>query len=251
MKLRSRTRRRLKWAGIAAGLGAMIALVAVVASSAFADRTPPPVPEKVASYYATPPPPRAVKVISSLGDSYTGGSSMGGYKFKNWTQVAAGMLTTEEVEVASSNTGFGGSGYVKRGPTEKVIGEGVTEAFNDKTDVAVLFGSINDQFQDLALVGPAADKAMTATKKSFPKAKLVIIGPAWMRADVPAEIYEIRDVMSGLAKKHGATFIDPLAERWFFDNPELIGEDKTHPTDAGHAYMAEKIAPRLKPLLAG
>ena len=27
--------------------------------------------------------------------------------------------------------------------------------------------------------------------------------------------------------------------------PELIGGDGVHPTDAGHAYMADKIAPLI------
>lgn len=223
---------------------------AVIALSGCGLQESPPVSEKVAQYYSNPPAPPETRVISALGDSYTGGSSMGGYKYANWTQILSGLLSTDDVKVAAANTGFGGSGYVRRGPTEKVIGEGVASAFNDKTDVAVLFGSINDQFQDIAAVGAASDKAMAATKKAYPRAKLVVIGPAWMTSAVPGEISDIRDVLAVLARKHGATFIDPLAEKWFFDRPELIGEDKTHPTDAGHVYMAEKIAPHVKPLLA-
>ena len=43
----------------------------------------------------------------------------------------------------------------------------------------------------------------------------------------------------------GATWIDPIAERWFVGRPDLIGADGVHPTDAGHAYMADKIAPLI------
>ncbi|MDT4998170.1 MAG: hypothetical protein QOK12_275, partial [Mycobacterium sp.] len=43
----------------------------------------------------------------------------------------------------------------------------------------------------------------------------------------------------------GATWIDPIAERWFVGRPDLIGADGVHPTDAGHAYMAGKIAPLI------
>ena len=54
-----------------------------------------------------------------------------------------------------------------------------------------------------------------------------------------------RDILRDQARQVGATFVDPIAERWFFDNPELIGADGIHPTDAGHAYMADKIAPLI------
>ena len=49
----------------------------------------------------------------------------------------------------------------------------------------------------------------------------------------------------------GATFVDPIAERWFVDRPDLIGRDGVHPTDAGHAYMADKIAPLIGAELPG
>ncbi len=47
----------------------------------------------------------------------------------------------------------------------------------------------------------------------------------------------------------GATFVDPIAARWFVDRPGLIGADGVHPTDAGHAYMAEKLAPLISAAL--
>jgi phospholipase/lecithinase/hemolysin len=40
--------------------------------------------------------------------------------------------------------------------------------------------------------------------------------------------------------------VDPLTERWFVGRPDLIGADGVHPTDAGHAYMADKIAPLIR-----
>ncbi|HEX3545697.1 MAG TPA: SGNH/GDSL hydrolase family protein, partial [Mycobacterium sp.] len=43
----------------------------------------------------------------------------------------------------------------------------------------------------------------------------------------------------------GAVFIDPIAAGWFVGRPGLIGADGVHPTDAGHALMAEKIAPLI------
>jgi lysophospholipase L1-like esterase len=60
----------------------------------------------------------------------------------------------------------------------------------------------------------------------------------------------IRDALKYQAGVAGATFIDPIAQGWFVGRPELIGKDGVHPTDAGHAYMAEKIAPLIGAQLA-
>ncbi|MEN0140388.1 MAG: SGNH/GDSL hydrolase family protein, partial [Rhodococcus sp. (in: high G+C Gram-positive bacteria)] len=38
---------------------------------------------------------------------------------------------------------------------------------------------------------------------------------------------------------------DPIAAGWFVDRPDLIGRDGVHPTNAGHVYMADKIAPLI------
>ncbi|MGH3644916.1 MAG: Rv0518 family GDSL lipase, partial [Mycobacterium sp.] len=67
----------------------------------------------------------------------------------------------------------------------------------------------------------------------------------WPTADVPPAILQIRDILSFQAMLAGATFVDPIAQRWFVDRPDLIGQDGVHPTDAGHAYMADKIAPLI------
>lgn len=42
-----------------------------------------------------------------------------------------------------------------------------------------------------------------------------------------------------------ATFVDPITEGWFTDQPGLIGADGITPTAAGHSYLAAKIAPLI------
>ncbi len=58
-------------------------------------------------------------------------------------------------------------------------------------------------------------------------------------------ILQIRDALATVARASGATFVDPLAERWFVDRPDLIAVDGVHPNDAGHAYLAQRIAPLI------
>ena len=75
--------------------------------------------------------------------------------------------------------------------------------------------------------------------------EIVVIGPVWTDPDPPPDVLQTRDVIQTEAGSKGAIFVDPIAEGWFRDNPDLIGSDGVHPTDAGHAYMADKIAPLI------
>ena len=55
-----------------------------------------------------------------------------------------------------------------------------------------------------------------------------------------ADVYEVLEIHKV------EEFVDPLAEGWFVGRPDLIGADGVHPNDAGHAYLAEKIAPLIR-----
>ncbi len=77
-----------------------------------------------------------------------------------------------------------------------------------------------------------------------------MIGPPWPTANPPEGVLRIRDALHYQAGIAGAVFVDPIAERWFVGQPELIGADGVHPTDAGHAYMADKIAPLIERAIA-
>ena len=78
-----------------------------------------------------------------------------------------------------------------------------------------------------------------------PDARVLVIGPPWPTATPPQAVLNIRNSLRSQAAAIGATFVDPIAENWFVGRPDLIGHDGVHPTDAGHAYMAEKIAPLI------
>jgi GDSL-like Lipase/Acylhydrolase family len=82
-------------------------------------------------------------------------------------------------------------------------------------------------------------------KALAPHAKLLVIGPTWPTPDPPPELVGVRDILRDQASAAGAVFVDPLAEHWIADEPQLIGGDGTHPTDEGHKYLAKKIAPLI------
>ena len=111
--------------------------------------------------------------------------------------------------------------------------------------LVVFFGSRNDQGVDPTQLSVLAYGTFQLARRTAPSAKFLVIGPPWPTADPPDPVLRIRDALKYQAGVAGATFIDPIAQGWFVGRPELIGKDGVHPTDAGHAYMAEKIAPLI------
>jgi lysophospholipase L1-like esterase len=114
----------------------------------------------------------------------------------------------------------------------------------------VYFGSRNDQGVDPTQLSILAYGTFQLARRSAPSARFLVIGPPWPTADPPQQVLQIRDALKYQAGVAGATFIDPIAAGWFVGRPDLIGKDGVHPTDAGHAYMAQKIAPLIDAQLA-
>jgi len=83
-------------------------------------------------------------------------------------------------------------------------------------------------------------------RRVAPSARFLVIGPPWPTDNPPADVLALRDSLRNQAVAVGAVFIDPLVEGWFVGRPDLIGSDGVHPNDAGHAYLAAKIAPLIR-----
>lgn len=183
--------------------------------------------------------------VAVVGDSYTTGSTEGGNGVRGWPALTWRTLARQGLDVAPSVAAEGRAGYVVRGYQGNVFGDLTPRAVRADDVLVVFFGSRNDQPADpLALAGMSQD-AFALARRLAPRAKLLVIGPPWPTADVPPAVLQIRDVLRITASIAGATFVDPIAEGWFVGRPELIGVDGVHPTDAGHAYLAERIAPLI------
>ncbi|HET7740707.1 MAG TPA: GDSL lipase [Mycobacterium sp.] len=183
--------------------------------------------------------------VAVVGDSYTTGSTEGGNGAQGWTALTWQKLARRGQDVDPNVAAEGRAGYVVRGYNGNVFGDLTPRAVTANDVLVVFFGSRNDQGADpLALAGMTQD-AFAQAHRIAPRANLLVIGPPWPTADVPQAVLQIRDVLRFTASMAGATFIDPIAEQWFVGRPDLIGADGVHPNDAGHAYMAERIAPLI------
>lgn len=188
--------------------------------------------------------------IAVIGDSYTTGTDEGGQGPQSWTSRAWLLLAGQGARVDPDVAAEGGAGYGIRGNHGNLFEDLTIRAVNRDDVLVVFFGSRNDQPVDMQKYPVLVGETFQVARRVAPKARFLVIGPPWPTADPPPVVLAQRDSLRAQAKAVGAIFIDPLAEGWFVGHPELIGADGVHPTDAGHLYLAEKIAPLIRSQLA-
>lgn len=188
--------------------------------------------------------------VAVVGDSYTTGTGEGGEGPRSWTARAWQMLAQGGERIAPDVAAERGAGYVVRGDHGSVFEDLTARAVKPDDALVVLFGSRNDQGVDPRLLTERVRTTYDLARRLAPSAKLLVIGPPWPTADVPPAMLQIRNVLGAAAAAAGAAFVDPIAERWFVDRPDLIGADGVHPTDAGHHYMADMIAALIQAQLS-
>lgn len=188
--------------------------------------------------------------IAVIGDSYTTGGDLGGLGSNGWAARAWQLLARQGLPVTANVAAEGGAGYGTRGNRGSVFEDLTADAVKPDDALVVFFGSRNDQGVDPTQLSVLAYGTYQLARRTAPSAKFLVIGPPWPTADPPDTVLRIRDALKYQAGVAGATFIDPIAAGWFVGRPELIGKDGVHPTDAGHAYMAAKIAPLIGAQLA-
>nr|WP_236147657.1 GDSL lipase [Mycolicibacterium sp. CH28] len=184
--------------------------------------------------------------IAVIGDSYTTGTDEGGQGTQSWTTQAWRMLANQGVKIDADVAAEGGAGYGIRGNRGNVFEDLTVRAVNRDDVLVVFFGSRNDQPVDLQKYPVMVNETFQIARRVAPQAKFLVIGPPWPTADPPPTVLDLRDDLSAQAAMANAVFIDPIAEGWFVGRPDLIGPDGVHPTDQGHRYMAEKIAPLIR-----
>ena len=184
--------------------------------------------------------------VAVVGDSYTTGTDEGGLGPRAWTDLAWHTLASRGVRVAADVAAEGRAGYGVRGDHGSIFQDLTGRAVKPADGLVVFFGSRNDEGVDPGLLAGKARDTFDLARALAPSARFLVIGPPWPTADVPWQVLEVRDVLNGAARAAGATFIDPIGDRWFVDRPDLIGPDGVHPNDAGHQYLADKIAPLIR-----
>jgi lysophospholipase L1-like esterase len=183
--------------------------------------------------------------VAIIGDSYTGGSPSGGKGGFSWPNLAVEQIRGQGIDIDVVIGCEGGSGYVKRGNNEgRVFEDLVGEVVRTSDQLVVIFGSSNDARVPSDELVTAVHRTLGSVRAAAPNAALLIIGPAYVKSPNPGML-RARDAVKNEAESVGATFIDTFADEWFVGRSDLIGADGSHPNDAGHEYMADRIAPLI------
>jgi lysophospholipase L1-like esterase len=181
--------------------------------------------------------------VAVVGDSYTSGSDEGGEGPNGWPALVRKTLDEHNLHLSIRVGAEGGSSYVEKGTGGGVFGDQVSGVVGIASDLVVFFGGRNDGPAPPDVLAAAVHDDFAKAKSYAPHAKLLVIGPLWPAPGPPVEILRVRDIVRDQALAVGAVFVDPLAEHWFADAPQLIGADGIHPTNEGHKYLAQRIAP--------
>ena len=230
-----------------AGIGALI-LAAVVLFGALAvahARHEQPMPTVSQAPLGNQKP----KKVVAIGDSSTESTAFGDAGANSWNQVVVRQLRKRGVNINAESSGEAGSGYVARGIRGTNFGEEARRLLEPDDDLVIIFGGSGESLETPESMEAAVSDTFLLVRKASPRAKLIVAGPASPVADPAPGVTRVRDIVRDEAAKIDATFVDPIADRWYVDNPALIREDGS-PTDAGHAYIAERLLPVIQRVLA-
>lgn len=184
-----------------------------------------------------------------FGDSWTYGSAA------SEPTLGYAYLLPDLLDGETTVDGLRGSGYLRPGIDGPSFGERI--AALDPTldpDLVIIQGSINDRAQGAEGYREAVTAAWDALAAVYQEAAIVVLGPAPHELPVDAGTVRIDRDLTALASARGWWYISPLQEQWITEQNYLdviaVDPGNQHPSDAGHRYLAEKVAAALGELAA-
>jgi len=176
-----------------------------------------------------------------FGDSWTWGEAAPprqGYAYviadlTGWTTIVDGVR---------------GSGYLRPGKGGGEFGERIAALDPSlDPDLVIVQGSINDRALHSQGYREAVTAAWDLLTAIYPKARIVILGPAPHVLPLEASLSAVDADLADLAALRGWWYISPVAEQWITDANYLDVIDtseagRDHPSIDGHRYLAERLA---------
>jgi len=149
-----------------------------------------------------------------------------------------------------------GSGYTVVGPAAdaKDLPGHAEEVLGDAS-IVVIFGGRNDMHnaERVDEIEAQAARTIRIVGERAPRAQVLVVGPPWINPWPSKEILRVRDRVRAATEDADVGWLDPIADGWFAEEDQLvdgrsrlIAEDRIHPTDEGHAYLAQKLMPHIE-----
>ena len=204
--------------------------------------------------------------IAVIGDSFTEGTGASA-PFTGFGERLGQYLGSRNVNMS----GWGGTGYLNDvGGTKETFRTRVTKDIIDAApDIVLVAGGINDQTAYVeATFETEADLLFDAIMTGLPDCALIVVGPWWPNGSPVANNIKVRDSIREKSLPYARLFIDNLGgtipytgtEADYKDTGWMTGtgyvtaiandgnadfytsSDGTHPTQAGHDYLALRLA---------
>jgi lysophospholipase L1-like esterase len=163
-------------------------------------------------------------------------------------------LLAGKLDVQTIVEGVRGSGYLRPGIDGPDYGTRI-ENLDPTLDPSVIIveGSINDRHLYPTGYRAAVTSAWDALHAKYPKAQIVILGPAPQVLPVETSTAEIDGTLRELAAARKWIYISPIAEQWitpsnYRDVIDTSATARDHPSTAGHEYLAKRLADDIRSL---
>lgn len=163
-------------------------------------------------------------------------------------------------------SGSGGTGYLAvpediDPPRKTFRARAATDIIAHDPNIVIICGGYNDALLPPVSVTTEAGLLYTQLATALPDTEFIVVGP-WGRTEDQWADYQValRDGIRAQTQARGWYFVDPVAEGWITGtgrvgatagdgNADLyISADNVHPSPAGHAYLAERLAGHLRTL---
>ncbi|GAA0394332.1 hypothetical protein Acor_66200 [Acrocarpospora corrugata] len=186
---------------------------------------------------APPLVPFRTPVVMFVGDSFVVGSG----PVDTWDAYPA--ETARALGWQLITAGGRGAGFVAKGKVDRTFGQSFTRelSWRPEPDLVVLAGGHNDRKQ-ASKVRAAAIRLVHRVKARWPKARVVLVGPIWLKKPPKAAV-KVRNAVAKAAWLTGVPFADPLTQKW--TKGDLL-PDGTHPTLTGHRRLAQWLVAILR-----
>jgi lysophospholipase L1-like esterase len=158
-------------------------------------------------------------------------------------------------------SGVGSTGYISPGTAGRTNFQGrvMADVIANRPEYVLVAGGINDTSNSSNDVYTAATQLYLTIRTNLPATKIFVVGPWWPRSPVDPNALRTMYALSNACVTAGITqFIDNLSDPWITGYYSLPGSgnavnytssDGTHPTPAGHWYLAYRLAGEIGPSL--
>lgn len=176
-----------------------------------------------------------------IGDSFSAGYGGYGVGANGWPAIVS-----ERYDLNLHLNAVVGTGYVKTTNGEaNSFANRWRSGLTASTDIVIVAGSSNDKRETPQSVYSKVRAVDNAIASVAPNATVVIIGPMYGKYD-PDWVQPIEDAVRSAAAAEGKRFVD--GSHWMSYHPNLVVDD--HPTNGGHAVIADIIGDALAPELS-